>query len=178
MSNREGFLVVQARDALMSIGATKYEGVDRVPPYYIDDRSASAAAMDFYVFGECKDRETNLIPSFEVAHRLATELSRQGTRHEVILCSDGPDAPALAAFPDNAVETLGYDVVGLHGDYWSIVGDWSTSPWADEFRSKINEHGLFDQKTHADEYLRQYVDRNEPDSDAEFDVVFVTRVAA
>ena len=177
MSRGEGFLVVRATDLLFPTGPANYQGIDRVPPYYLD-RSQNAAAMDFYVLGDCKDRETNLIPSFDAARKLATRLSQGGARYEVICCCEGPKSPALAAVPEDTVEHLGYDVAGVRGDYWSIVGDFPSSPWADGFRSRLNEHGLFSLRADADEYLRQYTERREPDSNAAFDVVYVARVTA
>ena len=167
---------MRAAEAQARAKSGRYERVDRVPPYYLDDSSPNAAAMDFYVMGDCKDPETNLIPSFRAARALAAQLSEGGAQHEVLLCCDGPESPVLTALRPESVEHLGYDVAGLSGDYWSIVADFPSSAWAYAYRARLNEQGLFGSKPDAENYLRRYVAEREPDSDASFDVVYVTRV--
>lgn len=170
-----GFLVVLATKTESNRGPATYEGVDRMPGYP-GDRPDQTAALDFYVFGECKDPRTNLIPHIEVARDLLAQLSRGGRRYEIILCCEGPDSEALTRLPAACAERLGFDVAAIRSDYWSIVDDFSKSSWAEPFRSGLNEHGLFRSGKDAERYLREYKRRNEADSDSPLEVVYVVRL--
>ena len=168
-----GFLVVEVHPAEDDCGT--YQGVGRVPEYRHDAVGEYAKAMDFYTFDKnCKDPATNLIPSRAVADWLANWLAHSSEKpFEVIVCCPGPESPILRGARDRCAE-LGFDVVGLQG-YWSIVEDFAVGPWAESFRTRLNDHGLFQESMDAEEYLKQYRDHGEADSDAPFEIVFVAR---
>jgi hypothetical protein len=172
-----GFLVVLAPGTGTYDTPRVYEGVDRVPGYP-GDTDEETIALDFYVFGDCKDPRTNLIPSVDTAKDLSARLSVTGRKYEVILCCEGPDSESLLALPRTCVEHLGFDVAAIQADYWSIVDDFSKSPWAERFRACLNEHGLLGSERDAAQYLREYKHRNEPDSDSPLEVVYVARIRA
>lgn len=169
---RQGYLVVNAKQGTPSNPA--YRGINRVPPYRIGDGGKVAPAMDFYVFGDCKD-ESNLIPSFEVADGLSHSLSASGQPHEVLVCGDSPSAHIFLEVVGPPIQHLGYDVAGIDGDYWSIVSDFPSAPWAEAFRDKLNENGLFDSAADAGRYLNEYRERGEPDATNTLEVIYLGR---
>ncbi len=69
---------------------------------------------------------------------------------------------------------LGYDVAGICGACWSIVGDFSESEWAKPYLPLLNENGLFRDRADAERYRNEYQENNDPDYD--FEVVFVSRI--
>lgn len=152
-----------------------YEGVDRVPAYP-GDTAEETQVLDSYVFGDYKDSRTNLIPSLEAAEDLSARLSRTGREYEVLVCCEGPESELVRSVEPARVEHLGFDVAAVQADYWSIVDDFSTSPWTEQLRSGLNEHGLFQTERDAARYLREYKRRNEPDSDSPLEVVYVARI--
>lgn len=174
-----GFLVVRSVEFSRPDEAeslrSRYHGVDRVPPYPSDDEGEQDA-LDQYVFGNYKDGATNLIPSYAAALRLQRLFLSSKHRYEILFCCKGPEAVKNLEQGNVDIEHLGYDVAAVRGDYWSIVDDFSRNEWASEFRRKLNPFGLFPQRTDAEEYLREYRDRREPDSDSPFDVLYVVRV--
>ena len=170
-----GFLVVVVPDPKTESRSHKYEGVNRVPGYP-GDSAEETNVLDFYVFGPCKDPDTNLIPSLEVARNLQIRLSRTSRKYEILLCCEGPNSEWFAKISPDYVEHLGFDVAAIQADYWSIVDDFSASLWAVRFRKKLNEHGLFGEEREAEQYLREYKHRNEPDSDSPLEVVYAARL--
>lgn len=169
-----GFLVVLSRDKAAEGHGFTYQGVNRVPGYP-GNSADETSALDFYVFGDCKDPATNLIPSMEVARELLARLLRTGRKYELLVCCEGPNSEWLANLPAHA-EHLGFDVAAIQADYWSIVDDFSPSDWALQFRERLNEHGLFREAKEAEEYLREYKHRNEPDADSPLEVVYAARL--
>lgn len=180
MSVPTGFLVVRSADPDRprdNAGIpSRYSGVDRVPPYPTDDPDEQEP-IEQYVFGEYKDKATNLIPSFDSTVRLLRSLSSRKHKYEILFCSENGDVVPNIEQVGLKVERLGYDVAAVRSDYWSIVGDFSRSEWASRFRNCLNESGLFRQRADAEAYLTEYRDRGEPDGDSPFDVVFVARVS-
>lgn len=178
MSTPTGFLVVRSEHFDRTHRNPLYNGVDRVPPYPSEDESEQKAleALDEYVFGNYKDTETNLIPSLDAAVRLQSALSSAAHRYDILFCcEDSKDAQSIDVNGAN-IEHLGFDVASIRGDYYSIVGDFSPSEWASRFRPCLNGFGLFKRKEDAEEYLQEYCNRKEPDSDSSFDIVYVARV--
>ncbi|GIW91995.1 MAG: hypothetical protein KatS3mg110_0036 [Pirellulaceae bacterium] len=156
-----------------------YQGAGRVPAYHVESQGSpypeEREAIDAYVFGDFKDYETNLIPTYEKAVELLQMFSRSPRRYEIIFCcSDETDAKNVS-LPGAQLERLGYDVACLDG-YWSIVLDMPYSDWALPFRKLLNSNGLFDRKEDALEYRRQYIERREHDWEFGFDIIFVARV--
>ena len=159
-----------------------YKGVYRIPAAPTPGEPAEipeeAEALDAYVFGDFKDCDTNLIPAYDKAVKLLGMFSRSPRRYEIIFCCTHGEEEQLERLASESlsVQPLGYDVAGVEGDYWSIVDDMPESPWAEPFRARLNGHGLFSNKEDAEQYLRAYQNRGEPDWDAGLRVVFVARV--
>jgi hypothetical protein len=133
--------------------------------------------MDEYVLGDIKDAETNLIPSRREALRLQKTLKESGERFDVIYCRNTSDSLRGTDLQMQNSEWLGYDVAAIRGDYWSIVDDFSPEEWATSFRRGLNDHGLFSEKSDAEQYLREYRARDDADADAPFEVVEVARIS-
>lgn len=175
-----GYLVVQTeivrspRRGDTSQVRPLYRGIDRVPAYP-SEHSQEAAALDFYVFGACKDSRTNLIPSLDTARRLRDWLSTGGRQFEVLLCCEDSRCPLVLQLPVLERVPLGFDVAGIKGDYWSIVADFSQSAWAKPFFTRLNQNGLFDRRMDAEEYLQGYIRHGEPDPEGQ-EVVYVVQV--
>ena len=176
-----GFLVVlktpECRGERGSRLNPQYSGVNRVP-LYPPPNAEEASALDEYVFGDIKSNETNLIPYFGTALTLLKKLSSSPRAFEVIYCGTGPEDPILDELAVEKVVALGYDVAGVTGDGWSIVGDFASGEWAVAFANRLNSYGLFRDRADAQAYLKGYEDHNEPDSDIPFDVVYVARMIA
>lgn len=179
-----GFLVVlEIKEYLDWTGLPPnplYKGVDRLPAAPIPGDpplfAEEAEALDAYVFGDFKDFDTNLIPTYQKAVELLQMFERSPRQYEIIYCcGDEKDLEELSQ-QEFRIEALGYDVASVTGDCWSIVDDMPDSPWAEPFRTRLNAHGLFPNKEDAEQYLQEYQDRREPDWDAELRVVFVARV--
>lgn len=170
-----GFLVVLVTERDGDDGSATYQGVDRVPAYP-SNNAEETKALDFYVFGDCKDPRTNLIPSLDKATDLLGRLSRSDRKYEVVVCCEGPNSEALITIRPDCVEHLGYDVAAIQSDYWSIVDDFSKRSWAERFRVDLNEHSLFREERLAEQYLREYKHRNEPDSDSPLEVIYMARL--
>jgi hypothetical protein len=175
MNAPSGYLVVRCHPPDGSGRPEKpYQGVGRVPAYPPDDEEEEPM-VDDYVFGGLKDDDTNLIPSLDTARELFESLAAIGRHeYEIIYCCHGPEL-VCAALHNQHVEQLGYDVVSF-ADYWSIVDDFVPSTWATPFFRSLNEHGLFRKRTDAEAYLRHYRAHGEPDNDAPFEIVHVSRV--
>jgi hypothetical protein len=181
-SSKTGFLVV-LRDPgeRHSINAL-YTGVDRLPPYapapYSSHYPEEAGPLDAYVFGAYKDRESGLITDYSIALELWQRFRVSRRIYEILLVCPGSEAPILTTVEANAerVIALGYDVAGIGGDCWSIVGDFSMAEWAKAYTAALNESGLFRTRDQAEHYLKEYRQHHEADSDLPFDVVLVSRV--
>lgn len=153
----------------------RYSGVNRIP-MYPSKYAEEATALDDYVFGNMKSASTNLIPDLTTAADLLERLSPSPRKYEILLCCPGPDEKACQTLKPDEVVPLGYDVALVKGDGWSIVADFAFGEWAKAFLTRLNEHGLFRNRSDAEDYLRAYRDQQEPDADMPFEVVFVARV--
>ena len=142
-------------------------------PGWLSEYPEETAALDRYVFGDLKSRETNLIPDLATALKLLNDFSSSPREFEIILCCAGPSDGALAALKSEETAALGYDVAVAKGDGWSIVGDFASGEWANVFLKGLNEFGLFRERPNAEDYLRGYRGHNEPDADMPFEVVYV-----
>ncbi len=156
----------------------RYEGVWRGPGWPFDQPREEDPPLWDYVFSpDVKDGETNLIPSLDKALDLCQRLSQGGRAFEVIFCCAGPDSKDMDKLGGAKWEHLGYDIALITGsDYWSIVDDFCTSDWAVPFRSKLNEHGLFDTRLWAEAYFKEYALHGEEYDDGDWDLVYVVRV--
>lgn len=154
----------------------RYCGVDRVPVYEVGHERRTA--MERFVFGNMRDKNTNLITSFSDAIELRNALVESGEEYEVLFCCENKDEAMAGKEPGEARLGLGFDIAVLRGDYWSIVGDMAPGLWAERFRCLLNEHGLFDQREDAERYLVEYRMHGEADSEYPFQVLFVARVIA
>ena len=67
----------------------RYSGVNRVPGW-LSEYPEETAALDRYVFGDLKSRETNLIPDLATALKLLNDFSSSPREFEIILCCAGP----------------------------------------------------------------------------------------
>jgi hypothetical protein len=164
-----GFLVVEVRRL-----GDRYEGLGRVPPWPPDLPQEEDAMRDYVFSPDVKEEETNLIPSLDKAQKLHARLSQSGRSFEIIFCCHGPDSPDLTRLGGAAWQNLGYDIAG--GAYWSIVDDFCRSEWARPFQQKLNEHGLFETRSDAQEYLKQYIAHGEEDPDSTWDLIYIVRV--
>jgi hypothetical protein len=147
-----GFLVVLA-DARNRVTGEPCAGVGRMPSYP-SDNPLEELGMDEYVFGGLKDPDTNVIPTPEVAARLCEMLSSGGRRFEMIYCRDSDQAIPSSGLA--GMERLGYDIATVRTECWSLAEDFSQSDWATSYRHRLNANGLFDERSDAQAYLRDY----------------------
>lgn len=92
----------------------------------------------------------------------------------MIYCDSEEPQPIIA---ENVKTTCyGYDVSSLTADNWSVVGDFSRSPWATKYLSMLNENGLFSMRDTAEQYLHDYRTNDDWDADSPFVVVRVEKV--
>jgi hypothetical protein len=180
MKTPVGFLVVLATESKSESFKTRtneqYVGVNNVPPWPTDYPEEEDAMWD-YVFNDDFKDETNLISSWDKAVELHKRLSQGSRKFEIIFCCQGPDSDDMRRLGSKKIEHLGYDVAGIvDGDYYSIVNDFSNNNWANAFRAKLNEFGLFDYRHDAEQYAESYKAHGEPDADVDFDIVYVVRI--
>jgi len=173
-----GFLVVMVLPEYHNNRNRRYRGVDRMPEYpstYIEE----AYAIDEYVFGDFKDKDTNLIPTFDRAVKLYRLFNSSSRAFEIIFCSPTPDNAQDCKLGTGAdLEMLGFDVAGTSGDCWSIVQDIPGSDWTLKYLAALNPNGLFTSHVIASDYLGEYKLRREADFDSDLDVVHVATVRA
>jgi hypothetical protein len=177
-----GFLLVEPRRPGDKFAAhpvnPRYEGVWRGPGWPFDQpREKDPALWDYLLTSDVIDDETNLISSLDKALDACRRLSQGGRAFVVIFCCAGPDSKDMAKLGGAKWEHLGYDIAFITGsDYWSIVADFCMHDWAVPFRSKLNEHGLFDTRSGAQAYLKEYALHGEEYGDIDWDLVYVVRV--
>lgn len=171
-----GFLVVLCSPEERNPRNVDYLGIDRVPEYPPTD-ALEAKAMDEYVFGDYKNPDTNLIPTFELANKLLSAFAASPRKFEVIFCCEGPDCPYLRSLDAQKKQELGFDVTGLSGDYWSIVGDIPDVEWTEAYKHSLNSFGLFNTREEAQRFLNDYREHREADWDSSFKVIYVVKVA-
>jgi hypothetical protein len=182
MQTSVGFLVVESRQPsdrfAIRAANPRYEGVWRLPSWPLSQpREKDPLLWDYLLGPDVIDDETNLIPSLDKALDACCRLSQGGRAFEVIFCCAGPNSKDMDRLRGGKLEHLGYDIALIaHGDFWSIVADFCTHDWAVPFKSKLNEHGLFDTRLWAQAYLKQYALHGEAHSDIEWDIVYVVRV--
>ena len=173
-----GFIVVldqpEERGEVGKSVNPRYSGVDRVPSYP-SDYGEESDAIDKYVFGDFKDTESNVIVSLDEALELLRMFSASPRHYEIIFCCDGPESVALRELGREKIVCLGYDIATTRGDGWSIVGDFCAGEWAARFAERLNEHGLFNTRSDAESYLREYKRHRGPDHDMPFCIVYVAR---
>jgi hypothetical protein len=176
-----GFLIVLEKSGESHLLNPRYVGVDRLPPYYLGDELLTqypeeAQAVDDYVFGNYKDDYT-VIADYSKALELYRRFSVAQRKYELLFCGSGPDDPLLLSLRDLTTNVpLGYDISGIGGDSWSIVGDFSSSDWAGPYLAQLNDNGLFNSRDDALQYLKEYCEQKEPDSEDTFKVVFVVQI--
>lgn len=169
-----GFLVVLPPIQSPSTGRS-YAGVDRLP-YYPPEIPGEAELIDKYVFGEIKNFDSNLIDSFERAKELQISLSEKGRDFEVIYCRHLNSSLPKHLLTAVTAKSLGYDVAGIKGDYWSIVNNFSSRNWAVSYKERLNTNGLFPQHSDAESYLREYQKHGDVDWNSDFDIVEVFQI--
>ena len=154
-----------------------YQGVSRIPAYPSDFEEENPI-LDDYVFADYKSLDTNLIPTYDKAVELWKRLSISRRQFDVIAWCVNEDDPLLETVSQAGArwKPLGFDVAGIGGDHWSIVEDSSIQPWARRFLRVLNDHGLFEDREIADEYLREYIRNREADWDIGFQVGLVVQV--
>jgi len=181
MNTPVGFLVVLAKEIKGESPETqpnnryRYSGVGRVPALPTDYQEEEDAMWDYVCNPDVKD-ETNLIPSLDKAEELHKRLSQGRRKFEIVFCCQGPDSGDLRRIESRKIEPLGYDVVTISACYWSLVEVFCRSDWATTLKARLNEFGLFNNRRDAEQYLEGYRSHGEPDSDADFDVVYVVRI--
>jgi hypothetical protein len=182
MQTPVGFLVVESRrpgdEFSQNPDNPRYEGVSRAPGWPFDQpRGKDPVLWDYLLTSDVIDDKTNLIPSLDKALDVCRRLSQGGRAFEVIFCCAGPDSKDMSQLGGAKWEHLGYDIALITGsDYWSIVADFCTHDWAVPFKSKLNEHGLFDTRLWAEAYFKEYALHGEEYGDNEWDLVYVVRV--
>ncbi len=179
---KTGFLVVLVDAGELCAENPKYAGVDRLPPFNVEPYSThfpeETGPLEDYVFGDYKDCESGLIPSYDKALDLWKRFGVSRRAYEILFCCAGPDNPALERIDpvSAAAIPLGYDVAGLGGDCCSIVGDFTIREWARPYVPALNNFGLFPSRDVAEKYLADYREHREGDWDSHFDVTFASRV--
>jgi hypothetical protein len=179
---KTGFLIVLVDSGEQSVLNPQYKGVDRLPPYNVQPYSThfpeETEPLEDYVFGDYKHPESSLIPDYSKAVELWQRFRVSRRAYEILLCCSGPDDPLLATTKTNSasLDPLGFDVAGVYGDCYSIVGDFTNREWAKPYSNGLNENGLFRARDEAERYLKEYRDHREGDWDAPFEVIFVLRV--
>ncbi len=163
-----GFLIVIADSRY-----GRYKGIDRVPPYPPENADEAIATEEF-ALGNYKSDDTNLIDSLDQAIHLLRMFASARRAFELIYCSTELEGSNDGGVPTTI--TYGYDVASVTADYWSIVSDFSSSKWANTFRSELNEFGLFEDRSTAENYMSEYRLNDEADADSPFEVVLVKRV--
>src|SRR4051812_34953437 len=94
-----GFLVVLVESGEFCSRNPLYDGVDRTPPYapalYSTHFPEEESALDDYVFGDCLDSDSNLIPSYSKAAGLLERFKVSRRQYEILLCSTALDDSTL-----------------------------------------------------------------------------------
>jgi len=171
-----GYVVALVRPENRNIKNPQYCGIDRLPEYPSRVEQESQA-LDQYVFGDYKDLNSNLIPTFVKALKLWTDFSVSTRDFEILLCSTGAIESEISGISQHAkLEPMGFDIAGVTGDYWSIVNDIPGCEWSRKYAKEINEFGLFNTYDIANSFLGDYIRHGEPDNDSDFSIVFVSRV--
>jgi len=124
--------------------------------------------MEAYVFEDFKDERTGLIPNKAKALRLLRLFESSPRKFDLIYCTDATAEP-----PAEDYSFLGFDIAGLGGDYWSIVGDFPVDRRVRSFLAHLNRWGLFDREAEAAEFLRRYRALKLPHHDIDFQVIKV-----
>lgn len=157
-----------------------YRGLYRMPPRphpgEMPKYPEEAEAFEADIFGDYCDDETGLIGSYDKALELYKLYSRSPRAYEILYCCEGPEG--LADLPADRVEAevLGYDVVCMPGDLWSIVLGMPSEDWTVAFRQRLNQYWLFDNPEDAEKYLHKYREKPEDGWDIHSQVVLVSRV--
>lgn len=182
MKDISGFLVVRTHRTIIGNGVSctlnpRYRGVALMPTYPSDD-PYEQEVLEEYVLGDFRDDDTNLIPSLEKANKLCTWLNEFSKKYlyEVLFCCDASKSYPDFALLNCTMETRGYDIATIRGDYWSIVEDMPPDDWVLKYKSVLNEKGLFSTRKEAKDYLLEYIRRAAPDCEMPFDIVYVASV--
>jgi hypothetical protein len=154
-----------------------YSGVNRIPAYPSDFQEENPV-LDDYVFGCYKNEKSNLIDNYGKARELLERLHCSSRNFEIIGWCHESDKAVLHSLvpPANTVTHLGADVAVINGDYWSIVDDIPSSPWATSYVTLLNNYGLLPSESIALKYLREYRKHAEADWDCDFEVGTVVRI--
>jgi hypothetical protein len=177
-----GFLIVLEDSGESHPLNPRYAGADRLPPYYLGEDllkqyPEEAQAVDDYVFGGYKHSDYSIITDYSKALELFRRFSQATRKYELLFCGSGPDDPLLISLRDLATNVpLGYDISGISGDCWSIVGDLSTSEWAKPYLARLNDNGLFHSRDDAERYLKEYRREKEHNGEDVLKTVFVVRI--
>lgn len=176
-----GYLVVRVNSEPLTrksyTNNPHYKGVALIPPYPSDD-IFEQEPLDRYVFGDFKDKDTNLIPSYERAKTLCTWLNELSKKYlyEIVLCCDSFENLKGHNLPMGCTESRGYDIATIRGDYWSIVEDMPADPWTTQYKVLLNQNGLFTDRAEAVNYLSEYKERGAPDCDMPLDIIYIAKV--
>jgi hypothetical protein len=175
----QGFLVVLKTAETHSLMKNKqYRGVYRMPSYKLKNQhpiDSEIEAMDHYIFGDVRDEDSGLIPSFEAALELLFKFKNSPREFEIIWCriiDEELNTSHKASFGQSK-KVLGFDVASRGGDFWSIVGDFPSDNRIVSYFAKLNGQGLFDSSADAREYLSKYQSLMLPDYDSPFQVIEV-----
>ncbi len=154
----------------------RYQGFDRLPAWPSTHSEEESPLWDYY-FTDVKSEETNLVVELETARKVLKSFANSTRNYEILFCCEGNEDSALRVLREKQHVTLfGYDVAGVAGGGWSIVGDWSPSEWARAFLPRLNEFGLFSNFADANEYLEHYIENREFDFDSRFSIVCLARL--
>lgn len=170
ITKHKGFLVVLQCNS-NNPKNPRYSGVDRIPAYP-SSVAIENSALDDYVFGNYKSLASNLIDQYAAAQDLLQRLDISPRQFEIIgWCRESSIGRFESELPTIIQPTvLGSDVAAISGDYWSIVEDISSSPWANAYAVALNEYGLLPNERLAIQYLRDYRKHAEADWDQAFEV--------
>lgn len=144
-----GYFVVLGDEAVPGSPNTRYQGIDRMPPFDLDRWEAG---IDWPTLPPSGLVDDNFMTANREQALLVAELFQKifpERRIEIIYVDN---APAVNAEVSNDYPFLGFDVAG-DAPYYSVLGNFPQKRELRPFLERLNSYGLFDSHVDAEEYL-------------------------